>query len=116
MVILQIIAAGEVELVSSAVVRYENSRNPFPLRRQWVDRCLHLASHFQPLSENMRARALELEQAGIRAVDALHLVCAEAAESQYFLTCDDPVIRRYQGGMQGLNPINFVSSVTGEQP
>jgi hypothetical protein len=34
-IILQMIEAGEIELVSSSVLRYEHSRNPFfPLRKQ----------------------------------------------------------------------------------
>ncbi len=115
-VILQMIEAGEAELVSSSVLEYENSRNPFPLRRRWVKRCLSLASHFQKVDEDMRARAQELEKEGVGAIDALHMACAEAARSEYFLTCDDRVIRRYKGGIRVLNPVNFVLSTTGGQP
>jgi len=46
-VILQMIEAGEVELVSSSVLAYENSRNPFPERKAWVNNCLELAK-FKP--------------------------------------------------------------------
>lgn len=40
---------------------------------------------------------VQLERQGLKAVDALHVACAEAAESEYFLTCDDRLVRRYQG-------------------
>jgi hypothetical protein len=115
-VILQMIETGEIELVSSSVLGYENSRNPYPLRKRWVTRCLQMANHSQQVDERMRARAQELEKNGFGAVDVLHLACAEAAGSQYFLTCDDRVVRRYSGGMQVLNPVNFVMSTTGGQP
>ena len=57
-----------------------------------------------------------LEQAGVGVVDALHLACAEAAASEYFLTCDDRVTRRYQGSLRVLNPVEFVLAITGGQP
>jgi PIN domain len=115
-VILQMIETGEIQLVSSSVVSYENSCNPFPIRKRWVTRCLQLAAQSQHVDERIRARAQELEMEGIGAIDALHLACAEAAESQYFLTCDDRVVRRYSGSMQVLNPVNFVMSTTEGQP
>lgn len=112
-VILQMIKTGEVELVSSSVLEYENSRNPFSLRKRWVDRCLGMASHFQKVDKDIRSRAQELEKDGLRAIDALHSACAEVAGSGYFLTCDDRVIRRYKGGIQVLNPVDFVLLTTG---
>ncbi len=115
-VILQLIEAGEVELVSSAVVAYENNRNPFPLRQRWVTRCVQLARHDQPVDAGITGRAEALEQAGVGAVDALHLACAEAAASEYFLTCDDRVTRRYEGSLRVLNPVEFVLAITGGQP
>ena len=115
-VILQLIDAGEVDLVSSAVVAYENSRNPFPLRQRWVTRCVQLARHDQPVDAGISERAATLEQAGVGAIDALHPACAEAAASEYFLTCDDRVIRRYQGSLRVLNPVEFVLATTGGQP
>ena len=114
-VILQMVESGGVELVSSSVVEYENSRNPFPLRKGWVNRCLRLARHAQRVDESVRGRGQELEKEGLKAIDALHIACAEAAGSEYFITCDDWVTRRYQGGIKVLNPVDFVLSVMGGQ-
>ena len=72
-VILQLIESMTIELIVSETVQYENSRNPYPLRRQWVERCLAMASSKQSLDENIFHRALEFERNGIHAVDALHL-------------------------------------------
>ena len=87
-VILQTIAAGEAESINSTVLQYENDRNPFPLRKQWVNRCLGLFVHFQAVDEDIRQRAQELERNGIAPVDALHVASAETALADYFLTCD----------------------------
>ena len=96
-VILQMVEAKEVELVASSVLEYENSRNPFPLRKRWVSRCLDLASYHQEVNESIKQRALELAAAGLKAIDALHVACTEATGSGYFLTCDESVSGTGQG-------------------
>jgi len=108
-VILQMVEAGSLELVTSSVLEYENSRNPFLVRRNWVAHCSRLASFYHEVDERIRQRAEELEQQGLQPVDALHMACAEATGSEYFLTCDDRVVRRCQGEkLRVLNPVGFV--------
>jgi hypothetical protein len=34
--ILQLVESGEATLVNSSVLAFENSRNPFPVRREWM--------------------------------------------------------------------------------
>lgn len=115
-VILQMVEARSLELVTSSVLEYENSRNPFRLRRNWVARCSRLASVHHEVDEDIKGRAQELEQQGLKAVDALHVACAEAAGSEYFLTCDDRLVRRYQGEkVRVLNPVDFVVRMGGER-
>lgn len=112
-VILQMVEMGAVELVNPSVLQYENSRNPFPLREQWVSRCLGLSSYYQKVDEGVKRRAQTLEKQGLNAIDALHVACAESAGSDYFLTCDDRAIRRYQGKIKMPNPVDFVLTLTG---
>lgn len=115
-VILQMVEVGDLELVTSSVLGYENSRNPFQLRRHWVARCLRLASVYCEVDEEIRERAQELERQGIKAIDALHVACAEAAGSEYFLTCDNRLVRRYHDDkLLVLNPVDFVVRMGGEQ-
>jgi predicted nucleic acid-binding protein len=113
-VVLQMVEAGDVELISSSVVEYENSRNPFPTRRQGVSGCLKLVTYVQKVDTEIRKRATILEEEGLKAIDALHVACAEKAGSEYFLTCDDQLTRRYQGAMSVTNPIEFALRVAGE--
>lgn len=113
-VILQLVETKVVELIGSSVLEYENSRNPFRLRRQWVERKLQLANFYQAVDDQIAERAEELEQQGLGEIDAFHVACAEVAESDYLLTCDDRLIRRYQGKLKVINPVNFVLEVTGE--
>lgn len=114
-VLLRLVEVEAVELVSSSILDYENSQNPFPLRRRWVEQRLQLAKSYQEVDETILGRARQLEQQGLGTIDALHVACAEAAGSDYFLTCDDRLIRRYQGVLQAINPMNFVLGMTGGQ-
>lgn len=110
--ILQLIEDGPLELVGSSVLDYENSRNASPPRRHWVRQCLQLAKTHQPLHNATIQRAKMLEQTGIKQVDALHIASAETAECEVFLACDDRLLRRYQGPVRALNPVNFVLEIT----
>lgn len=110
---MQMIEAGDVELISSSVVGYENSRNPSPMQRKWVQRCIRLAIATQRVNVPIRGRAQQLETEGIKALDALHVACAEAAGSEYLLTCDDRLIRRYTGELNILNPVDFIRIIGG---
>ena len=94
-VILQMIEAGEGVLVTSSVVAYETSKNPHTERRAWVGRISALAGEFVNLNPTIRQRATVLEGLGIKALDALHVACAESVSVDFLLTCDDRLIRRY---------------------
>lgn len=110
--VMTLIEAGEAVLVHSPIHDLENGRNPFPLRQEWVEKCLRLAAQKVALSVGMKHRALELERSGFKALDALHLACAEAAGATHFLTCDDRLIRRYSGQMIVQTPVTFTTSLT----
>lgn len=75
-----------------------------------------MAREHTQVNEEIRARAGELEGGGLGAVDALHVACGEAAQVDYFLTCDDRVVKRYRGGkMSVLNPVEFILIMTGKR-
>ena len=93
-VIMQMIEDKSVVLTASSVVSYENSVNPDEVARNWVARCTALADENQHLDVRIRERAEELEQEGFKALDALHVACAEAAGCDTFVTCDDRLIKR----------------------
>jgi len=95
-VLLQMIEEKRIALVTSSVIRYENSRNPFPDRQRWVSQVIALASTIQRVDTSIRLRAVTLENMGVNPLDALHLACAEAAAVDWFVTCDDRLRRRYR--------------------
>ena len=71
-----------------------------------------MAESSSALNDSLKSRALALEQAGFKALDALHLACAEAAGTERFLTCDDRLIRRYPGQMIVESPVTFTTNLS----
>ncbi len=85
-VILQMVEQGDIDLVISTVLAYETSRNPSDLSRQYTAKITQAAKNTQIVDEPIRQRALALEAEGIKALDALHIACAETAGVHYFVT------------------------------
>lgn len=108
-IILQMVETRVVELISSSVLEYKNSRNPYLIKKVAMNRCLQMAVLRQDVDEAIRQRADELEHNGLKAIDALHVACAEAASSDYLITCDKRLANRCTGlTMKVMNPVDFV--------
>lgn len=115
--ILQLVESGEATLVNSSVLEFENSRNPFPLRREWMERCLGLSTEYQRVDESIQKQAEELAKHGVSAVDALHIATAEFANVDFFIACDDRLLKKEkQFKVKSINPVDFVQQKLGEQP
>jgi len=116
LLILQLIESKQVELISSNILEYENSRNSDPDRAKAVSLYLGLATERQVANESIRQRARELEQNGVKAIDALHVACAEATRSDYFLTCDKRLINRCKDlSLRVMNPTEFILEIGDER-
>ncbi|MEM7773659.1 MAG: PIN domain-containing protein [Cyanobacteria bacterium P01_A01_bin.37] len=116
-IILQMIEANVIELVSSSVLEYENSRNPYPMKQEVMNRYLQLTEFQQEVDEAIRDRAEELQHNGLKAIDALHVSCAEAASSNYLITCDKRLINRCSGlTIHVINPVDFVLEINTDDP
>ena len=106
----------ENALITSSVVGYENSLHPDPITRSWVQRCALLAKENRFVDAYIKQRAETLEQEALRALDTLHIACAEAASCDYFITCDDRLIRCYghrKRAMRICTPTEFVEQQSG---
>jgi predicted nucleic acid-binding protein len=95
---------GKAELISSSVLVYETLMNPFIHRREYVASYLRMASVFVATNAVLLERAREIERRGIAPLDALHLASAEQAKAEWFITCDDRILRR---GRRGRLPVAF---------
>jgi predicted nucleic acid-binding protein len=78
---------------------------------RWAQRAV-ITVRMTPL---VSTRARELAEAGFRPLDAAHLACAEAAQCDCFITCDDAVIRRARRvpmGVRVQNPTDYMREYT----
>lgn len=114
LLIFALIEERSVDIVSSSVLLYENSLNPYDDRRVFVHSVLTKAKVFQIINGKILKRAQEIESEGIRGLDSLHLACAEASETGFFITCDDKICKRYNGKIEIKNPVEFIITILKE--
>jgi len=84
----------EITIINSFVLEYENSESPLIDRRDKIGDLLKITSEYVRYSERLENRAEEIEKGGFMAMDALHIACAEASKSDFFITCDDLLLRK----------------------
>ncbi len=92
--ILRHVELGEWEWVASEALAYEIRRNPDLHKRSRASRLLSAAKRFVAAAEKERERTRQLIALGFRALDALHLACAESGGAGVFLTTDDRLLRQ----------------------
>ncbi len=104
---------GDAILLRSPMHDVENDRNPFERKMAFVQTCLEFAAvEMQSLDRRILTRAHEIELHGVKLFDSLHLSCAEAMESDSFLTCDDRIIKRYSGQLKVEDPVSFLQRLS----
>ena len=104
------IHAGQYALGWSYILDYENAANPLDERRNEIQKWETLADSFVVETPAILSAMTEIVATGFKAVDALHIACAQALECEYFLTVDKGILKKAKAvaGMQILNPIDFV--------
>lgn len=103
------VTVGEFELYGSFVLELENSRLGEVLRREQVGALIALARNRVGRDAAVRARAEWLQRSGLREYDALHLAAAESAEVDYFVTCDDRLLREAKriANVEAVTPLEL---------
>jgi len=84
----------EWRLLGSEAIGFEISRIPDEDRRRKVVLLASLADSKVSVTERVERRAMELEELGFKALDALHIACAEDGNADVLLTTDDRFLRR----------------------
>ena len=109
--IQQRIKNGELELVASYVLRYENSRNPYELRRKSIDDFVreNVSVYVDTdQADAVRQLADGILSSGVKTADAYHVACAIVGGSDCFLTTDDRLLKCQPERMIITDPINFI--------
>jgi predicted nucleic acid-binding protein len=113
--IITLCDSGQAELISSEALLYEGEQNPLPIRQEHTRSVLAKAKSSVNISEKERSRAETLITFGIRPLDALHLALAEAANADYFCTCDDRLLRNAKRvkdlAVKVIDPVDLVQEI-----
>jgi predicted nucleic acid-binding protein len=100
-------------LVWSYILDYENSRNPFYERREQISKWRNYAQDDIEASTELIEIANRITAIGIKKTDSLHIACAIMANSDYFLTTDDGIIKKSRSidDVKITDPIGFIKEV-----
>ncbi len=111
MYIQRLIIEKRLKLVYSFISEYENSKNPYEIRRTSINDFFKNAavfvdgSHLQKVTELAR----EIMKTGIKQMDAYHVSSAIIGKADYFLTTDKRLLKYQTDNIKIINPVDFIS-------
>lgn len=112
LIIFELIEREQLSLVSSIALDYELSHNPYNERHSFVTAILSNAHSHQDTEPAVVKRGRQLEALGIKALDALHISCAEALVVDAFITCDDKLLKSSFPKIPVIAPPQFVVNLS----
>jgi predicted nucleic acid-binding protein len=107
------IKEGKIDLVWSYMLDFENDANPFPERKNTIEKWRRLSGIDVVENSNILSKAVDLTKNGLKPKDALHIACAIEAGCEYFLTTDDQVLKKMNNNsdIAVLNPTDFIKII-----
>jgi len=94
--LMDMMSEGVFDLVNSFALEYENSKNPNVENMMKISDFMEYSKEHIHYSEDILDRSLEFEKLGLSGMDAVHIACAEKANVDFFVTCDDRLIKKLQ--------------------
>lgn len=112
--IQQNIRSGNIQLVWSYIMDYENNKNPFQERREQIGKWKEYATNDINEDEHILETAHAIRTQGLKLMDSLHIACALSGNADYFVTTDDKVLKKYNTirGIIITDPIDFIKQVS----
>ncbi len=111
MYIQDLVKEKKVGLVTSYVLWYENSQNPYETKRTAIEEYIQENSTDYidiDKADLIKRNAEEIMGTGIKMKDVYHVSCAIYASCDYFLTTDDRLLKYCTDKIHMLNPIDFL--------
>lgn len=102
----------ELSLVWSFMLSYENSKNPFELRREQIGVWKNIALLYVGPENDIRKLLSQIKnEYAISGPDAVHLACAIFNQCDVFLTTDYDIIKKMKNMKTPLvlSPVEFIS-------
>jgi len=108
LLIQQEIINGNLDLIWSFVLHFENNDNPYLDRAKQILSWEAKATHIITFSDNILLMARKIMSVNIREKDALHISCAIIANSDFFITTDKKLLNKNVTEIAILNPMDFI--------
>ncbi len=107
------IRSGNIDLVWSYILDYENSKNPFKERKNQIHEWRVLSVTIVQANAKIIKFLNQFKEEGIQKFDALHIACAINSGCEYLLTTDDKVLNKNQkiDGITITDPFGFVKEM-----
>ena len=109
--IQEMIKDGELDLVTSYTLQYENSQNREAMRRRSIERfVVKFRKEHLGLDRDVEIseKAKQIMTMGIKEKDAYHVGSAIAGGCKYFITTDDRILRHKSDEIIMVNPTEFI--------
>lgn len=113
--IQDLIRAGKISLIWSAILDFENGRNPDEVIRDEIWTWRKISSLIIHQSQSIVDCAHVFNGYGISKKDALHIASAIAAKADYFITTDMGIIRKrsHIEQIRIVDPVDFIRILEG---
>lgn len=105
------IKEGKLELVDSYILRYENSENPYIIRKDAIKDFLDKnGKYYVPakLERVIKQNAMEIIHTGIKFKDACHIACAVYAGCDYLVTTDKRMLKYKSDKIEIIDPVRMI--------
>lgn len=99
------------ELVTSYILRYENSANPFSIRRTAIEAFIQKNSSVYVGSDKasyIDSLVKEIMSTGVKAKDAIHVACAIYTGCAYFISTDKRLLKYRTDRIRIVDPLEFI--------
>lgn len=109
--IQDMIRKGDLELVTSYVLDYENDRNRSLQKKMAIERFIREYSSVYISHRNKNEigkYADDIMKTGVKEKDAYHVACAIIAQCKYFITTDDRLLKYYSEEIYLVTPGEFI--------
>jgi predicted nucleic acid-binding protein len=99
---------GNIDLVWSFILSYENNDNPYKDRKKQILLWEDIAKEIITFENEIFLSAKNKMLLGLKEKDALHIACAIKANADYFITTDKNILNKKVDKISIVNPIDFL--------
>jgi predicted nucleic acid-binding protein len=111
--IQQLIIDGKLDFVWSFILEYENSNNPYNVRKNAIRKFSYRCTRFIEATDEIMVNAGRIASTGIRGKDSLHLACALFSQCDYFITTDDRLLKFKSNEIKMTDSVQFIKEMDG---